>query len=138
MRFFLFQYLDTLVSLFRGINFYSHFQVSPAVSCKNHYSAGLTSSGNYYLKVSGQSFQVRKFIKLGIFLRLMLSVDFVKKRLPVFQRYIYQTMKSKKIIERKLAVGSKELCGEARKRTCLTFSTKNDGKNSVVKLLSSY
>lgn len=43
-----------------GITFIPMFQVSSAVSCKNLYSAGLTSSGTYYLSVSGHSLQVSK------------------------------------------------------------------------------
>lgn len=69
------------------------FQVSPALSCKNHYSAGLTSSGTYYLKVSGQSFQVRKFIMPGIFFRLMLSVHFVQNGCP-FPRGVLELLTS--------------------------------------------
>ncbi|XP_078359794.1 uncharacterized protein LOC144644227 isoform X4 [Oculina patagonica] len=33
-------------------------EVSPATSCKNHYTSGLNSSETYYLSVSGHSFQV--------------------------------------------------------------------------------
>lgn len=32
--------------------------VSPALSCKSHYAAGMNSSGTYYLSVSGNTFQV--------------------------------------------------------------------------------
>lgn len=69
------------------------FQVSPALSCKNHYSAGLTSSGTYYLKVSGQSFQVRKYIMPRIFFRLMRSVHFVKNGCP-FPRGVLKVLTS--------------------------------------------